>query len=180
MPHHASPDTTAAAIVIIVHGTKEFRDRVRAQPPSTGQSSTGRLGSWYANVLFVRPQVALFVNETTLVPLLTRLAPAAGLLDRFPAELSQLLSAHELPHDFIDHEVSAADQIRLAPTASRSMLGVMNEFTHLTRHYLRDPGDDQELVDVSLELAQTPTRPLRDRHGFPDRELQALAATTSL
>ncbi|MBY5163576.1 DUF6933 domain-containing protein [Salsipaludibacter albus] len=166
--------------MIVIHATKKLRDRVRADPPTADEDSTGRLGNWYANALFVRPQLALFVNETTLVPLLTPLAPAAGLLDRFPAALGELLAAHRLPRAFIDRELAAADELRLAPTANRSVLGVMNEFAYLARHYLRDTQIPRELLDVSLELAQTPTSPLRDRHGFPDRELQAFAAEHAL
>lgn len=82
--------------MIVIHATKKLRDRVHTEPPAAAEASTGRLGSRYANVLFVRPQVALFVNETTLVPLLTPLARrptcSAG-----SAALGQLLSAHQLP-----------------------------------------------------------------------------------
>jgi hypothetical protein len=35
-----------------------------------GQRSTSALGDWYATTLPWRPQVALFVNETTLLPIL--------------------------------------------------------------------------------------------------------------
>ena len=56
------------------------------------QSSTA-LGSWYATALFWKPQVALFVNESTLVPVLMPLAPAATVIDRFPAALATLPEA---------------------------------------------------------------------------------------
>jgi hypothetical protein len=38
------------------------------------------LGSWYATVLLWKPQVALLVNEKTLLPVLMPLAPAKDLL----------------------------------------------------------------------------------------------------
>ena len=60
-----------------VRGTKKFLDRV-GRPIADPPSSTTVLGDWYANVLFWRPQVALFVNATTFVPVLIPLAPAAG------------------------------------------------------------------------------------------------------
>lgn len=75
-----------------VRGTKKFLDRVGrsvADPPS----STTVLGDWYANVLFWRPQVALFVNATTFVPVLMPLAPAAGVVARFPMAMAEVLGA---------------------------------------------------------------------------------------
>jgi hypothetical protein len=46
--------------MLVVHGTKRFRDRV--QGPATGSDdwSTGLLGSWYATLRWRSP-VALFV-----------------------------------------------------------------------------------------------------------------------
>ena len=37
----------------------------------------------YATVLFWRPQVALFVNEASRLPVFVPLAPAARVVDRF-------------------------------------------------------------------------------------------------
>jgi len=48
-------------------------------------------------VLFWKPQVALLVNETTLLPVLTKFAPAATLLDRVPTVVAVHLHAHGVP-----------------------------------------------------------------------------------
>lgn len=63
--------------------------------------------------------------------------------------------------------------IRLAPTANRSLLGVLNEFSRLADAHRTD-GDD--LLELSLRLAKTPLSPLYKRHVSPDRELAALVA----
>ena len=52
--------------VIVVRGTKKFLDRV-GRPAPGEVASSGVLGDWYANPLFWRPQVAMFVNERSLV-----------------------------------------------------------------------------------------------------------------
>lgn len=75
--------------MLVVHGTRKFLDRVGRSEAGADDTSTTRLGSWYATVLLWRPQVALFVNETTLLPVLMPLAPAASLLARFPAALER-------------------------------------------------------------------------------------------
>lgn len=61
----------------------------------------------------------------------------------------------------------------LAKTANRSVVGVMNEFTHLANAY-RAGNPAPDLLELSLRLATTPCSPLYARHVSPDRELAAL------
>ncbi len=131
------------------------------------------LGTWYATVLFWRPQVVLLVNERTLLPVLMPLAPAAKLLERLPSWLAATLDAHGVPRTFIDAELAQAADIGLTKTDSRSVLGVMNEFAQLASWRKETVRSDDDLVDVALELAQVPTSPLYERHVSPDRELAA-------
>jgi len=59
---------------MVVRGTKKLLDRL-GWPGPTEASSWGRLGDWYANVWFWRPQVAMFVSERALLPVIVPLAP---------------------------------------------------------------------------------------------------------
>jgi hypothetical protein len=62
---------------------------------------------------------------------------------------------------------------RLAKTANRSVVGIMNEFTFLAQAYRADtPVPD--LVALAMRLATTPCGPLYSKHVSPDRELAAL------
>ena len=90
--------------MIIVHGTRAFRDRVPGPAVTHGETSTTVLGAWYATVLRWRRPAALLVNELTLLPLLMPLAPARTLLTRFPDALADLLSAHRVPAQLIEAE----------------------------------------------------------------------------
>jgi hypothetical protein len=63
--------------------------------------------------------------------------------------------------------------VRTAKTASRSVLGVMNEFKYLAEVETQLE-DDHDLLSLSLRLAETPCGPLYQRHISPDRELAAL------
>ncbi len=65
---------------------------------------------------------------------------------------------------------------RTAKTANRSVLGVMNEFTHLAEAY-RDTEPGHDLLDLALRLATTPCGPLYRTNVSPDRELAALLRT---
>jgi hypothetical protein len=62
-------------------------------------------------------------------------------------------------------------EVRLAPTANRSVVGVLNEFAFLADV---QRGDTDGLFELSLQLAATPLGPLYKRHVSPDRELAAL------
>jgi hypothetical protein len=87
------------------------------------------MGQWYATAMFWKPQVALFVNEPTLLRVLMPLAPAATLLARFPQQAAAVLAAHGVPVAVIDEEQRQMRHRRLAKTANRSVVGIMNEFT---------------------------------------------------
>ena len=125
-------------------------------------------------MLFWKPQVVLFVNEPTRLPVFVRLAPAATLVSRFVADHGAVLAAHGLEPRFIDSELAEMTEHRLEKTASRSVLRTMNPFSYLADADREQRGVD-DLVDLSLYLAGKPCGPLREGHGFPDLELKALA-----
>jgi hypothetical protein len=162
--------------MLVVHATKKLLDRVGRPTVEPTTRSTTVLGSWYATVLFWRPQVALLVNERTLLPLLIPLAPAATLLERLPSWIDAILEAHGVARTFIDAELAHAADIGLAKTNNRSVLGVMNEFVQLASWHKETVRSNDDLVDIALELAQVPTSPLYKRHVSPDRELAAVVA----
>jgi hypothetical protein len=159
---------------LVVHGTKKFRARVGEGVDSPGEVTTV-LGRWYATALLWRPQLALFVHDSTLLPVLMPLAPAATVLDRFPERLAEMLEFHGVARPVIDREVAAMTRHCLTSTASRSVVGVMNELTFLAKAY-RSPDGVDDLDVLSKHLAQTPCGPLYKSHISPDRELAALLA----
>jgi hypothetical protein len=159
--------------MLIVRATRKLLDRVGPPTSDAGQASTTLLGDWYATAWFWRPQAALLVSEVTLMPVLMPLAPAVTLLQRFGPELAAVLAAHGAPAEFIDAELREMDQVRLARTASRSVVGIMNEFTHLADAWHQDEPD---LLALAVRLAATPCSPLYKRNISPDRELAALVA----
>lgn len=123
-------------------------------------------------MLFWKPQVALLVNETTLLPLFMPFAPSATLLQRLPGAMATLLDAHRVPSWLIEDEVAQARECVLARTRNRSVVGVMTEFTHLA-DLRRGTGQPDDLLALSAELARTPTSPLYKTYTSPDRALAA-------
>ncbi len=136
------------------------------RPPIRAEPSTTALGDWYATVLFWRPQLALFVNEATLLPVLVPLAPSATLLGRFVPALGTLLSAHGASPAFVAAEAKEMAEWRLAKTTNRSVVGIMSEFTFLAGAYAAH-GGGLDLFELSLRLAKTPCGPLYKRMAAP-------------
>lgn len=165
-------------MVFSLHATKKLLDRVKQPVMPPVSEPTTVLGNWYGTVRFWKPQVALLVNERTLFPVLMSLAPAATLMERFPDAFQQTLEARGVVADFIESEIAAMVEGQYAKTASRSVLGIMNEFGYLADGY-RDHRGITDLVALALILSETPCGPLYKRHVSPDLELAAAVAVWS-
>lgn len=152
--------------------TMAVDERVGAPSRTELGHPTTVLGDWYATVLLWKPQVGLFVNESTLLPVLLPFAPAATVIDRFPKALATVLRRHGIGEAFIEDECAAMADHRLAKTKNRSVVGMMTEFVFLGGAYAESE-DAVDLVELSLWLARTPCRPLHSRQGSPDRDLAA-------
>ena len=88
-----------------VRGMKKLLDRV-GHPMTDPPPSSTVLGDWYANVLFWRPQVALFVHATAFVPVLIPLAPASGAVARFRTAMIEVLGALGIDPRFVESETA--------------------------------------------------------------------------
>ena len=110
--------------------------------------------------------VALLVNETTLLPVLLPLAPATTLPARVGEQMAAVLAAHYASGPIIASDREQMRQWRMAVTANRSVVGIMNEFTFLAAAWR---GDRADMLDLALRLAKTPCGPLYPTHGSPDR-----------
>ena len=156
-----------------IHATKKLLDRVK-QPvvEPVGEPST-MLGNWYATAIFWKPQVALLVNERTLLPVFMPLAPASSLAKRFPDQLAQILEGLGIPIDFVFQEVAAMGDSTFAKTTNRSVVASMVDFTYLAEPARAHDGAG-DLITLSVRMAGPPCSPLDKGHGFPDREVKAI------
>lgn len=153
-----------------IFATKKLLDRTQPSVPVTGGATDAVLGNWYATALFWKPQLALFVHEETLLPVLMPLAPSNSLAERFPAHLAAMLNALDVDARFIAAQVAAMGEVQYAKTSNRSVLGIMNQFSYLAEGY-REYLETSDLLELSLKLAHVPCSPLYKRETFPDREL---------
>lgn len=137
-----------------LHCTQKLLVRIKRPVVADLPPPTTVLGNWYATALMWKPQVALLVNEATRLPVFMPLAPATNLAARFPMHLAEVLIGHDVDPNFIAQELQAMLEVGLAKTASRSILGTMNDFT-----WIAEAGDAyrlDELYHLSMRLAETP------------------------
>ena len=154
-----------------LHCTKKLLDRIKPTIATSLPQPTTVLGNWYATALFWKPQLALLVNEQTLLPVLMPLAPASTLSARFPRELAAVLGRHGVNRAAIDRETAAMADVAFTKTANRSVVGSMNEFAFLAARY-REYLGTADLVTLSMRLADTPCSPIK--YSSPARLLKEL------
>jgi hypothetical protein len=168
--------------MLYLHCTKKLLGRLKPELVAGGTSTTG-LGNWYATALLWKPQIALFVNERTLLPVLMPLAPAAGVATRFPHVLAHVLVAHGIQPPFIEQELLHMQDVRYTKTTNRSVVGsvvgIMTQFSQYAENY-RDSDEMNDLVALSIRLACIPCGPLYRGPVFPDTALRELIGSGSL
>ena len=131
-----------------LHCTRKLLDRI-GEPTAERTPPTTRLGDWYANLLFTRPeQLVIALSERTLLPVIVPAAPAPTLVPRIVAALGEVLPRLGISDDEIHAEQSEMAEVVIGKTASRRVLGVMNEFAFMMQH-----ADEGSLLDVSVWLS---------------------------
>ncbi|UWP81577.1 DUF6933 domain-containing protein [Dactylosporangium fulvum] len=163
-------------VVLIVRATKKLRDRIGPPDLCGGEQSTTVLGEWYATRFGWRPDVLLLVNESTLLPVLLPLAPAATALSRAVDRIAVAMATHGTSAAIIAAELEQMRTHRIGTTANRGVVGIMSEFSHLADAY-RDRGRQPNLDELAARLATTPCSPLYRTHISPDRAFTALVHT---
>lgn len=166
-------------MAFILHCTKKLLDRIKPSAMSSDCASSTILGNWYATALFWKPQVALLVNERTLLPVLMPLAPATDLATRFPSYLDNVLAADGMQQQFIEQELAQMTAVQYAKTSNRSVVGTMNQFSYLAERY-RDYLETNDLLELSIKLSETPYSPLYKGAVSPDRESERLVSALSV
>ena len=157
-----------------LHCSKKLLDRIKPEVDLAGHGTTV-LGDWYATALFWKPQLALLVNERTLLPVVMPLAPAISLALRFPDALAQVLLALDIGPDKVKSELEKMGKVTYCKTSNRSVLGIMNQFTFQAESY-RDHFGLVDPLALSVKLAGTPCSPLYKGAICPDLAVKEVMA----
>jgi hypothetical protein len=138
-----------------IYATKKLLDRMQEPIIESIPVATTRLGNWFAKPLFWRPQVALFINEETFLPVFASLAPASSLANRFPDDLATTLRTHGIPESFIEEELLAMDDVVVSRTKNRRVVGILNELATMATR-IRALHPELTPLHLATELARVP------------------------
>lgn len=147
---------------MILRCTKKLLGKVEPSLIATpiGRESSGVLGDWYCHyVQHGRSHLVLCVCERSLLPVVIPAAPVSS----FPIRLAETLASVLLrlgvaPH-LIERELAGMSHVAYAATASRVVLGSLNDFNFAISFY-PDEVLAGAFVWLSLHLAETPCKPI--------------------
>ena len=157
-----------------LHCSQKLLDRLGTKGVVPTESSTNILGNWYAKVIFTKPQVALFVNERTLLPVLMPFAPATNLVERFPHYLFKILLAHGMNQAFIENEMNGLDRVNFCKATNRTTIAMLNRYT-LDLGFISEMYGGNLFV-ISMDIANRPSGVLPKSSITPALALQDFAA----
>jgi uncharacterized protein DUF6933 len=151
---------------VVLRCTRRACDLLRVQPAPDIPPGED---DWYLNVLWIdRRKCLLFLHATTLFPVFVADVRAAEVwpIGAFTVRvLEAALSAEQLPADCLG--VLDPGDVRPAKTASRSVLGVMNELAYLSRYQAARAGGlgRTDVSALNRFLRRTPHN--RDGYVWP-------------
>jgi hypothetical protein len=121
---------------------------------------TGALGDWYANfVPTYAGDLIMFVNERSLVTVAVPVREVENLIPLFRLRVENLLRMIDVEQEIIDREISHLEPVQFAKTASRSLLGSMNDIAW-NYQYVSEEAEyvaSLSLSDAELKLSMMPS-----------------------
>jgi len=118
------------------------------EPPVPGNV----LGDWYANLIpTVAGDLIIFASEKTLLSVAIPAEQLSQLISLFVARVYNLLRLLEIPEPVVEREMRWYQEISIAKTSSRSVLGSLNE---IASYYQTIPERLREQTRLSLSEAE--------------------------
>ena len=141
--------------------TKALLKRVGARPLAQPEPATCALGNWFANVIYVGAQpIVMAVSERAFIPVFF---PARSLrqilVPAFLQAVGSLLTRVGAAPGTVERELALMSPTLLAPTNSRQVLGVMNQYAFELPLILRYR-PSLSLPEAELHFASGVTGPL--------------------
>ena len=139
------------------------------------------LGDWYVNrIVVARQPLLLLVSSTSLLPIVTPAKDVRALPERLPTIVAARLRRTGIEPDVIAAEMGAMHPVMVAPTADRSVLGIMVDFAKAVTYYDGNLRTEEGLFALEDWLAETPCHAasINDRVVFPERKAPDLLRAT--
>jgi hypothetical protein len=159
--------------IILIRGTQKLLKRLGKQSNEL-DSSTNALGDWYATLVYVgRIQLVLCTSANSLLSVVFEARQArARIAESLRKDLETLLFDIGVSESQVRAELAEMCNYQFGPTASRSILGTMNDFAQ-SIYYRMDEQPEVTLRQISLDLSGTPCKGPRG-YSFPAQRARIL------
>lgn len=147
--------------MVTIRCTRELLELLKAEVRREPTRPTNRLGDWYAKLLSTkRGMLTICVSERSLLPAFVAATTDTGAFAlAFREAIRSVLRGIGAEPQWVQREVRETEQIALGTTASRRILGSLNDLAFLARSTIEEhPHIDP--VALAVELAGTPCSPL--------------------
>lgn len=155
----------------VIHCTKKLLRELGASPlgatmPDCDEVS---LGSWHANLIRIeRRKCILFTNDRTLYTILVpgiRKKDLGGLCALFVEHLKLNIAQEGFEPEVVARVVAEYNEITIAPTVNRSVLGSMNDLSYEAKLQVHRAGglDKADMLAVNLMLNRVPMGAIKYR-----------------
>jgi len=155
--------------MITLRCTQKLRKYLGIIPVDIPEPTTGVLGDWYVNLIPTHSgDLIIFVNEKTLLTVAIPVQESFNLVPLFRARVANLLAMIGIHSSLINDEIRHIEKIQYCKTASRSVLGSMNDFAWHFQIMAEEATSeaDLSLSDAELKLCQMPCKPLDYRAPY--------------
>jgi hypothetical protein len=149
--------------MVTLRCTRKLLNFLGIVPDQTPQPPSGSLGDWYANLVpTAAGALIIFVNERSLLTVAVPEWEAENLIPWFRLRVANLLGTIGISAESVSREVKHLDHVQFARTASRRILGSLNDLAW-NYQWLAEDAEGEEGLSLShaeLHLSQMPQRPL--------------------
>jgi hypothetical protein len=123
---------------------------------ANGDHSTTCLGDWYAmDIILDRKQFVICVSSRSRLAVVLVAAPYASIPNRICDAVAELLTAIGISESSVQLERDKMNQVVLAKTMSKSILGTLNEYRHQLEALMQsDRVGKDEALKMSLYLSE--------------------------
>lgn len=136
---------------------------------------TAKLGDWYANLIpTAGGDLIMCASEKTLLTVAIPAQDSENLAPLFRLRVGNILAMLGINADAIERELTHYEHIRFSKTASRSVLGSMNDFAQMYQYKAEEfTGEGTLSLSIAeLDISNTPCKPLNfDSPDMVVREL---------
>lgn len=143
--------------------TRMVLKHIKDEPDEGHFPTTTALGDWYVNLIPMPiGELLIFVSERSLVTVAIPAEEVRVILPQLRQRVANLLKQIDVPESLLTSEIRQMENTQLARTASRSVLGSMNDiashYQYMVEHDIA--GKIQNLEEMELKISMFPHKPI--------------------